>query len=107
MASQVAHDSVTLTWMAPSSGSTVTGYRVLRGTDANSLSAIVSDTGRTTADYTDSTVAADTTYLYAVLALSQDGDGMQSATISVTTPAEPQPAPAAPTGSPLPHHMTG
>ena len=29
-AGQVAHDSVTLTWTAPSSGSTVTGYRVLR-----------------------------------------------------------------------------
>ena len=38
-ASQVAHDSVTLTWTAPSRG-TVTGYRILRGTDANSLSAI-------------------------------------------------------------------
>ena len=97
MASRVAHDSVTISWAAPSSGSTVTSYRVMRGTDANSLSAIASDTGRTTADYTDSTVAADTTYLYAVLALSQDGDGMQSATISVTTPAEPQP-PAEPTG---------
>ena len=45
-ASQVAHDSVTLTWTAPSSGRTVTGYRVLRGTDANSLSAIAQDTGQ-------------------------------------------------------------
>ena len=68
-ASQVAHDSVTLTWTAPSRG-TVTGYRVLRGTDANSLIAIAQDTGNAGTEYTDSTVAAETTYFYAVLALS-------------------------------------
>ena len=89
MASQVAHDSVTLSWTAPSSGSTVTGYKVLRGTDANSLSAIAQDTGNAGAEYTDSTVAAETTYYYAVLALSADGDGAQSATVSATTPAAP------------------
>ena len=88
-ASQVAHDSVTLTWTAPSPG-TVTGYRVLRGTDANSLSAIAQDTGNAGAEYTDSTVAAETTYYYAVLALSQNGDGAQSAAVSATTPAPPK-----------------
>ena len=89
-ASQVAHDSVTLTWTAPSSVSTVTGYKVLRGTDANSLSAIAQDTGSAGAEYTDSTVAAETTYHYAVLALSADGDGAQSNTASATTPAPPK-----------------
>ena len=89
-ASQVAHDSVTLTWTAPSSVSTVTGYKVLRGTDANSLSAIAQDTGSAGAEYTDSTVAAETTYYYAVLALSADGDGAQSNTASATTPAAPK-----------------
>ena len=93
----MAHDSVILTWTAPSSGSTVTSYRILRGTDANSLTAIADDTGSTGTEYTDSTVAAETTYYYAVLALSQDGDGQQSDTVSATTPAVPQP-PAAPTG---------
>ena len=90
-AAQVAHDSVTLTWTAPSSGSTVAAYRVLRGTDANSLSTIAQDTGNTTVEYTDTTVAAETTYHYAVLALSQDGDGAQSATSSATTQAAPEP----------------
>ena len=90
-ASQVAHDSVTLTWTAPSSGSTVTGYKVLRGTDADSLSAIVEDTGSAGTEYTDSNVAAETAYFYAVLALSADGDGAQSAALSVTTPAARQP----------------
>ena len=97
MASQVAHDSVTLTWTAPGSG-TITGYRVLRGTYANSLSAIAQDTGSTDTEYTDSTVAAETTYHYAVLALGAAGDGARSTTVRATTPAAPPPVPSAPTG---------
>ena len=88
--SGVTHDSVTIRWAAPATG-TVTGYQVLRGTNPNSLSAIAQDTGSTTVEYTDTTVAAETTYHYAVLAHSQDGDGAQSITISVTTPAKAQP----------------
>ena len=97
LTADASHDSVTLTWTAPSQG-TVTGYRVLRGTDVNSLTAIAQDTGNTSTEYTDSTVDAETAYQYAALALSQDGDGQQSNTISVTTKAEPQPVPSAPTG---------
>ena len=88
-ASEVTHDSVSLSWTAPSRG-TVTGYRVLRGADANSLSTMTDDTGSTSPEYTDSTVDAETTYHYAVLALSQDGNGVQSTTVSTTTPAEPR-----------------
>ena len=88
-ASEVTHDSVSLSWTAPSRG-TVTGYRVLRGADANSLSTMTDDTGSTSPEYTDSTVDAKTTYHYAVLALSQDGNGVQSTTVSTTTPAEPR-----------------
>ena len=94
-ASLVAHDSLTLTWDNPQDGS-ITGYRIMRGTDAGSLSAIEDDTGSAGTEYTDTTVAAETTYHYAVLALSQDSAGSQSAAISVTTPAAP--GPAAPTG---------
>ena len=94
-ASLVAHDSLTLAWDNPQDGS-ITGYRVMRGTDAGSLSAIEDDTGSAGTEYTDTTVAAENTYHYAVLALSRVGDGAQSAAISVTTPAAP--APAAPTG---------
>ena len=87
--SGVAHDSVTISWTTPSQGS-VTGYRILRGTDSNSLSAIVQNTDSTATEYTDSTVTAETTYYYAVLALSAEGDGAQSAAVSATTPAAPQ-----------------
>ena len=85
-ASQVAHDSVTLTWSDPeNSGSTVTGYRILRGTETGKLSSPPSPRtpGSADTEYTDSTVAAETTYHYAVLALSADGDGAQSAAVIV------------------------
>ena len=85
-ASSVAHDSVTLTWTAPSS-SAVTGYRVFRGAGSNSRSVIAEDTDSTNTTFTDSSVAAATQYVYSVLALSPDGDGAESEIFSVTTPA--------------------
>ena len=98
-ASQVAHDSVTISWAAPSQG-TVTSYRVMRGTETGNLSAIEEDTGNIDVEYTDSTVAAETTYYYAVRALSQDGDGAQSATVNATTPAKPRSKKDDPKGPP-------
>ena len=95
-ASQVSHDSLTLTWDDPQDAN-ITGYRVMRGPDAGSLSTLANTQSDSTS-FADSTVEPETTYHYGVLALSQDGDGAQSTT-SVTTPAEPQPdPPAAPTG---------
>ena len=91
MAAQVGHSVLTLTWNDPQDD-TITGYRVLRGDEADNLSVINSDTGSNATQYEDSTVEPGTTYHYAVLALSQDGDGARSIT-SVTTPAEPQPEP--------------
>ena len=77
-ASSIEHDSLTLTWNDPQEAG-ITGYRVLRGSDAGSLSTIEADTASARAEYTDTTVAAETTYFYAVLALSADGDSTQSA----------------------------
>ena len=109
-ASSIEHDSLTLTWNDPRDAG-ITGYRVLRGTDAGSLSTIEADTESARAEYTDTTVAAETTYFYAVLALSADGDGAQSTALSATTPAAPadsndgtqdQNQPPAPTPTPPP-----
>ena len=106
--SEVKHDSLILTWDNPNDAN-ITGYRIQRGTDANSLHTIEPNTGGASTNYTDSTVVAETTYHHAVQALSQDGNGARSIT-SVTTPAEPQSdetseeqteddsTPAAPTG---------
>ena len=87
-ASQVEHNSLTLSWNDPQDAR-ITGYRVLRGTDADSLSTIQADTGSPSTNYTDSTVEPETSYHYAVLAMSQDGEGAQSDAMSVTTTAEP------------------
>ena len=99
-AAWVGHDRLTLTWEDPQDVN-ITGYRVMRGPDAGSLSTIEADTGSASTEYTDTTVAAETTYFYAVLALSSDGYGAPSSAISATTPAAPPPAdppPADPTG---------
>ena len=100
-ASPVEHNSLTLTWNNPQD-TNITGYRIQRGTDANSLNTIEPNTGSPSTNYTDSTVEPETTYHYAVQALSQDGNGARSIT-SVTTPAEPEETvqndpPAVPTG---------
>ena len=87
--SQVSHDSLTLTWDDPQDTS-ITGYRILRGAEVGNLSSIEADTGSNNTEYTDATVEPETIYHYAILALSQDGDGAESSTVSVTTPAEPR-----------------
>ena len=86
--SQVNHNSLTLSWDDPQDTS-ITGYRILRGPDAGNLAAIQDDTGSASTEYTDATVEPETTYHYAILAMSQDGDGAQSPAISITAPAEP------------------
>ena len=88
-ASPVEHDSLTLTWEDPQDAR-ITGYRVMRGPNAGSLSTIEADTGSASTEYADDTVAAETIYHYAVIALSNDGDGAQSSAISATTPAAPK-----------------
>ena len=64
-ASPSGHDTVTLTWTAPAGGA-VSGYRVLRGPPRGPMSVLEDDTASTDTRYTDTTVAAQTTYVYAV-----------------------------------------
>ena len=87
--SSIEHDSLTLGWNDPQDGN-ITGYRVLRGAEANSLLTIEDNTGSTSTNYTDATVEPETTYHYAVVALSANGDSPQSSSMSATTPAAPK-----------------
>ena len=75
--------SIALSWTAPSHDA-LTGYRIWRGADADSLNALVQDTGDTATGYSDATTEADNIYVYAVTALSLDGDSPRSATTSIT-----------------------
>ena len=79
------HDGVVLSWSAPTH-SALTGYRILRGPTADALETIVEDTGGLELSHSDTTAADDATHHYAITALSLDGDGAQSGTVSATTP---------------------
>ncbi len=89
IAARIGHSVLTLTWDDPQDG-TITGYRVLRGTEADNLAVINSDTASNATEYEDDTVAPETAYHYAVLARSANGEGAQSDIISATTPAAPK-----------------
>ena len=83
-----SHDSVALSWTDPGDSS-ITSYQVLRGPDAANLAVLVDNTGSGSLSYTDSTVAAETTYAYAIKARNADGLSPQADAVSVTTPAAP------------------
>ena len=83
-----SHNSVALSWADPSDSS-ITSYQILRGPDAASLAVLVDNTGSGSLSYTDSTVAAETTYAYAIKARNADGLSPQADAVSVTTPAAP------------------
>ena len=89
IAARIGHSVLTLTWDDPQDD-TITGYRVFRGTEADNLAVINSDTASNATEYEDDTVAPETAYHYAVLARSANGEGAQSDIISATTPAAPK-----------------
>ena len=80
----VNHDGVSLSWSAPTHD-VLTGYRVLRGVGAASLDTLA-ELGVDARSYTDTATDGATTYHYAVVALSQDGDSPRSSAVSATTP---------------------
>ena len=86
-----SHDNVVLAWTDPGD-STITGYQILRGPDAANLAVLTTDTGDANNTYTDDSVAAETTYVYAVRARNAHGLSPQSEMATVTTPAAAPPA---------------
>ena len=89
-----SHDSVLLSWTDPGD-STVTGYQVLRGPDATNLAVLADDTGSAASNYTDDTVTAETTYLYAIRARNAHGLSPQSDAVPAVTTAAPVETPVA------------
>ena len=89
---------VLLSWQNPSDDS-ITGYQVLRGSDADSLAVIEEDTGSSGTSYTDTAPPAGQTHTYAVKARNAAGLSPRSNTRTATVP------PSAPTGlTALPTH---
>ena len=89
MLTAASHDSVLLSWTDPGDD-TITGYQVLRGPDADNLAVLADDTGDANTSYADSSVAAETSYAYAVRARNAHGLGPQSDPRTATTLAAPE-----------------
>jgi fibronectin type 3 domain-containing protein len=82
-AAVVSGSEVRLSW-TPSSSPTVTGYNLYRGVPGGPLAKVGSSA---TSPFRDTTVAADTTYHYAVTAVATSGvESERSSTVTVTTP---------------------
>ena len=94
--SAVTHDSATLSWTAPTTGGTVTGYRLWRQTGSAAFAVLGSDLAADALSHTDTTVMGSTTYQYRVQALSAAGAGVRNAAVSVTTAETPR-VPGVPT----------
>ena len=100
----VAHNSVTIAWDDPGDTS-INGYQVLRRNpaihDPGVFDVIEDDTGSSDTRYTDTTVSPETTYRYRVKARNAHGLSERSQPAArFTTPADPTPPNAAPTGLP-------
>ena len=83
------HKQVLLNWDDPGDDG-ITGYRVLRGPDADNLATLVDDTGSPATTYTDEDVEPETAYVYAVRAVNESGAGEASGSVSVTTQRAPE-----------------
>jgi fibronectin type 3 domain-containing protein len=79
--------TVDLSWSTPADGGApITGYQVLRGTSASSLSPLANASGTT---YADSTGTPGQTYFYAVKATNSAGTGAASNAVSATPVTTP------------------
>ena len=102
-ATVVTHDYVTITW-AESSDESVTHYAILRrnrDTDAAGVFHVIQANAGLELSYTDSTVAAESSYVYRVKAVSPTGVSRWSGYVNADTPAAPEPTPE-PTATPQP-----
>ena len=99
----VSHDSVSITWADPGDSS-ITGYQVLRRIpkihDSGVFVVIQEDTGGSDTSYEDTDVEPETKYVYRVKARNAHGLSGRSGFVRTTTPADPTPPNAAPSGQP-------
>ena len=84
------HAAVTLTWTAPPTGGTVSGYRLWRQTGEAAFAVLGTDLAADVLTFTDTTVLAGTAYQYRVQALSAVGAGVRHPAVSVTTAETPR-----------------
>ncbi|MGH2613245.1 MAG: fibronectin type III domain-containing protein [Rhabdochlamydiaceae bacterium] len=94
----VSASEIDLSWTA-STGLIITGYKIVRSDDGgNTWSTIVFNTGSTSTTYSDTGLAAGTTYYYRVSAIDLVGTSSPSNTASATTNATSTTVPDSPIG---------
>ncbi len=96
--SATSSSQAVLLWEVPSSlgGAALTGYKVYRKLSTATVLTVLATVDPSIVTYTDSTVAAGTSYTYAVTAVNSVGESDSTATINVVPMSVPS-APAAPT----------
>jgi predicted esterase len=93
-AQTLAYNKIKLTWTDDSNNET--GFEVYRSTDSSGTFQIVATVGANTTTFTDSSLAASTTYYYKLNAINSFGSSSGITSAFATTSALPA-APAAPT----------
>ena len=83
----LAAGTVSLSWQAPATGPTVTGYRLWRQADAGEFVPLGTDLGATVRTHTDTSVANGHVYRYRVQALAAGGAGELSASVALAVMA--------------------
>jgi hypothetical protein len=89
-ATTISSSQINLSWTAPSNngGSVITGYQIERSTDSGSTwSILVANTASTSTTFSDTGLAANTSYMYRVSAINSVGTSSPSNTSSATTNA--------------------
>ena len=92
-ATTIQHDQVILAWDEAQDDS-ITHHKVLRRktatADPDVFTTISDNTGSPNPSYTDTTVSAETQYEYRIVAVNPTGNSPQSASLTVTTTANPE-----------------
>jgi hypothetical protein len=93
-ATTTSSSQINLSWSAPSSngGSAITGYEIERSVNSGTTwSTVQSNTANTSTTYSNTGLAASTTYTYRVSAINNIGTSSPSNTSSATTSSTPPP----------------